>query len=173
MSLPGKNMPHLEGSPFERNNDNKTSRNKSSGLGKRILKTAAFAAVLAAGQELKPALAQEPVPSSVVHKENTAESKEKYGAHPAVKFNGLALDIMTKTEVKFRGNGLYLFRSKKEIDLSKNGSVVRVEIVAEGQADLLVKITEKPESGGGQAKVTELRISHGFLQESPGQKPKE
>jgi hypothetical protein len=122
----------------------------------KMLRVGALAAALVSGQEAGIAAAQE-------HKPQAVQAESLYN-RPYIHYDSSAHSIMLKTGVMFRGAGLYLARVKKDIDLAQNGEVIGVEVLAQGQAGLLVKIHKKSAAAGGPDNMTEIKIYNGFLQ---------
>jgi hypothetical protein len=169
-------MPNLERQPYFEKDTNPPKRKQFGGglykLGKKFAVTGALVAGLAATEQARPVFAQEATSSLAAQTDKNPEAKEKTPARFPIIFDSITDDIMRKTQVKFWGNGLRVYRSKQYIDLLQDGSVSRVEITAMGQLGLSVKIYKKSEKDE-PTKIIEIKIFNGFLQETPGQKPKE
>ena len=154
-------MPNFEQPRFE---PKEPAKNKhGGGLTKKILRAGVLAATLAAGHET--GVAQEIKPLSAQAEKNPAKF--------FVLYNPSALEVMLKTGIIFKGSDfLYLTHVKKGIDLSENGTAIGVEVIAQGERGLLVKIHKKSETPSEPDKITEIKILNGFIQPNPDVAPK-
>lgn len=146
-------MSNIEHQKFEPQEPHNTGHSR---LTKKILRAGVLAATMAAGQESIAAAPQE------IH--NPTAQAEKGSFHFFNFCNPSAMKVMLKTGVRFEGsNFLYLAHMKKGIDLSDNGTAIGVEVLAQGDTNLLIKIHKKSKTLGQPDKITEIKISNGYL----------
>lgn len=149
-------MRNFESPNFNPNPPAKKNENKIAHLGKKVLRSVALFGTLAAGQEINPALAQEPATKAVRTEQESSRLPILYGPSE--------LNIMLHTRVFVEGSGLYLAHMKASLDLSQNNTAKEVRILAQGQRGLLIKILKKDSTPADKDGIIEIRIYNGFIQ---------